>query len=279
MTTQPTSTGYAPINGLDMYYEIHGDPAAGGVPLVLLHGALSATGTSFGALLGPLTEGRPGAEGRPGPGGRRIIAVEQQAHGHTADIDRPLSVEQMGADTIALLDHIGVAQADFFGYSLGAGIAAHIAVQRPAIVRRLVLASIATNNAGFHPGVLDGIDMLRPEMLAGTPFEAEYQQIAPRPEDFAVMVAKVKDLDGRLPEMAEETFAGISAPTLLVFGDSDIIRPEHGVELFRLLGGGVAGDNVGLPASRLAILPGTTHITVPYQVDILVPVITSFLSN
>jgi len=265
MTTQPTSTGYAPVNGLNMYYEIHG--AETGVPLVLLHGALSATGTSFGGLLGPLGEGR------------RIIAVEQQAHGHTADIDRPLSVEQMAADTVALLDHLGVAQADFFGYSLGAGIAAHIAVRRPAIVRRLVLASISINNAGFHPGVLDGIDMLQPEMLAGTPFEAEYKEIAPRPEDFAVMVEKIKDLDGRLPEMADETFGGITAPTLFVFGDSDIIRPEHAVELFRLLGGGVAGDNVGLPASRLAILPGTTHITVPYQVDVLVPMITAFLSN
>ena len=143
----------------------------------------------------------------------------------------------------------------------------------------LVLASVSINAAGFHPGVLDGIDMLQPEMLAGTPFEAEYKETAPRPEDFAVMVAKVKDLDGRLPEMADEVFAGITAPTLLVFGDSDIIRPEHAVELFRLLGGGVAGDNVGLPASRLAILPGTTHITVPYQVDILVPMITSFLSD
>ena len=268
MTTQPTSTGYAPVNGLNMYYEIHGDPAAGdGVPLVLLHGALSATGTSFGGLLGPLAEGR------------QVIAVEQQAHGHTADIDRPLTIAQMAADTVALLEHIGVAQADFFGYSLGAGIAVEIAVQRPSIVRRLVLASVSINAGGFHPGVLDGIEMLQPEMLAGTPFETEYKEIAPRPEDFAVMVAKVKDLDGRLPEMADETFAGITAPTLLVLGDSDIIRPEHAVELFRLLGGGVAGDNVGLPASRLAILPGTTHVTVPYQVDALVPMITSFLAG
>jgi len=254
---------YAQINGLDMYYETHGPSA--GVPLVLLHGAMSATETSFGALLPRLAEGR------------RVIAVELQGHGRTADIDRPLRTASLADDVIALLDRVGVPKADLFGYSMGAGVAAEVAVRRPDLVSHLILASVAINNAGFHPGMLEGIDMLTPEAMAGSPFEAEYQRLAPRPQDWAALVEKVKDMDRNLTDLPANQFAGITAPTLLVFGDSDIIRPEHAVELFRLLGGGVAGDIAGLPAARLAILPGTTHITVPSQVDALIPAITSFL--
>jgi pimeloyl-ACP methyl ester carboxylesterase len=256
---------YAPVNGLDMYYEIHGTPVPGTNPLVLLHGALSATGTSFGPLLEGLAKTR------------QVIAVEQQAHGRTADIDRPLRMEQMAADTAALLDHVGVARADIFGYSLGAGIAAYVALDRPDLVGKLVLAAISINNGGFHPGVLDGIDMLTPEMMAGSPFAEEYARLAPRPGDWATLVEKTKDLDRDLPQMAPETFASIAAPMLIVIGDSDIIRPEHAVELFRLVGGGVMGDGVGMPASRLAILPGTSHITIPAQADLLLPMIPAFL--
>lgn len=257
------SGNYAPVNGLSMYYETHGPD--GDMPLVLLHGALSATETSFGPLLPGLAAGR------------RVIAVELQAHGRTADIDRPLRTAYLAQDTIALLDHLGIAKADLFGYSMGSAVAVEVAVRRPDLVNKLVLASIGINSAGFHPGVLDGIDLLTPELMVGSPFEQEYVRTAPHPENWASLVEKVKDMDRNLPEMPSETFAGIKAPTLLVFGDSDIFRPEHAVELFRLLGGGVAGDNVGLPASRLAILPGTTHVTVPSQAEVLVPMIASFL--
>src|SRR5438094_514759 len=138
MTSTPAQTGYAPVNGLNMYYEIHGT----GEPLVLLHGALSAIGTSFGKLLPTLAETR------------QVIAVEQQAHGRTADIDRPLTIEQMAEDTAALLSHIGIEQADIFGYSMGAGIALHMAIKHANLVRKLVLAAVTYNNDGFHPGLL-----------------------------------------------------------------------------------------------------------------------------
>jgi pimeloyl-ACP methyl ester carboxylesterase len=252
---------YANINGLNMYYEVHGR----GQALVLLHGALSATGTSFGALLPALAKDR------------QVIAVEQQAHGHTADIDRPLTIKQMAADTAALLRHLGIGQADLFGYSLGAGIALEMGLREPTLVRKLVLAAITYNKGGFHPGLLEGMAQLQPEHLAGSPFQQEYARIAPRPEDWPTFIDKNKQLDSNLEDWSPEEIRSLHAPTLLIIGDSDIVRPEHIVEMFRLLGGGVAGDVAGLPKSRLAVLPGTTHVTLVHQADLLLAMIPSFL--
>ena len=254
---------YAEVHGLKMYYEIHGT----GRPLVLLHGGLSAIGTSFGRLLPALARER------------QIIAIEQQAHGRTADIDRPLSYRQMANDTIALLSHIGIERADFFGYSIGAGIAIEIAIEHPSIVRKLVLATPIFTADGFHPGVLAGMEALQPEHLAGSPFQEEYARIAPQPQDWPRLIARVKQLNREFVDWSPEAIASIKAPTLLIAGDSDIVRPEHVVELFRLLGGGVPGDNAGLPQSQLAVLPGTTHITLVDRADWLVSMITQFLDT
>jgi pimeloyl-ACP methyl ester carboxylesterase len=249
------------VNGLQMYYEIHGT----GRPLVLIHGGLSATETSFGKLLPSLAETR------------QVIAVELQAHGRTADIDRPLSYMQMAEDTVALLRQIGVQHADFFGYSVGAGVALQIAILHPDIVRKLVLAAVTYTPDGFHPGLIEGMENLQPEMLFGTPFYEEYTRIAPRPADWPRLVDRVKQLDREFKGWPAETVRSLKAPVLLIIGDSDIVRPEHAVEMFRLLGGGVAGDNVGLPKSQLAVLPGTTHITLVYRADLLLAIIPPFL--
>jgi pimeloyl-ACP methyl ester carboxylesterase len=254
--------GYAPVNGLQMYYEIHG---SGGRPLVLLHGNLSTIGVDFGRMLPGLARDR------------RVIAVEQQAHGHTADIDRPLSIRQWADDTAALLRHLDVEQADFFAYSSGTGIAMELALQQPRLVRKLVLASVAYRLDGLHPGLTDGLDELQPEHLAGTPFEEDYARTAPNPGDWPRLVEKIKQLNRQLPEWPAEAVRSITAPTMLVYGDSDIVRPEHAAELFRLLGGGVPGDVAGLPRSRLAVLPGTTHVTLVHRADWLVPMVTEFL--
>lgn len=252
---------YAEVHGLKMYYEIHG----AGFPLVLLHGGLSAIGTSFGKLLPGLADGR------------RVIAIEQQAHGHTADIDRPLTYQQMAVDTITLLSHIGVEQADFFGYSIGAGIAMEIAIEHPARIRKLVAATPIARAAGFQPGVLAGMEALQPEHLAGSPFQEEYERVAPHAQEWPQLIAKVKQLDREFVDWPNDAIASIKAPTLLIAGDADIVRPEHVVELFRLLGGGVPGDNVGLPNARLAVFPGTTHITLVNRAEWLVSMIAEFL--
>jgi pimeloyl-ACP methyl ester carboxylesterase len=180
-------------------------------------------------------------------------------------------------DTVTLLSHLGIEQADFFGYSIGAGIAIEIAIEHPSRVRKLVAATPIFTADGFHPGVLAGMEALQPEHLAGSPFQEEYARIAPYPQDWPRLIAKVKQLNREFVDWSPEAIASIKVPTLLIAGDSDIVRPEHVVELFRLLGGGVPGENVGLPKVQLAVLPGTTHITLVDRTQWLVPMITGFL--
>ncbi|MGH3366029.1 MAG: alpha/beta fold hydrolase [Nocardioidaceae bacterium] len=255
-------TGYAPVNGLEMYYEIHGT----GQPLVLLHGAFSAVGTSFAKLLPGLAKTR------------QVIALEMQAHGRTADIDRPLSVEQMADDTAVALEFLEVEQADIFGYSLGSAIALQVALRHPDVVRKLVLASASHLMSGIHPGLMDGLAEMRPEMMYGSPWHEEYTRIAPRPDDFATLFEKKTRMDEQLQDVPTEAILALRSPVLLVIGDSDLVRPEHAVAWFRLLGGGVFGDTpAGLPDSQLAILPGTSHVSLVDRAEMLLAMIPPFL--
>ena len=260
-TTQAGDSGYAPVNGLEMYYEIHGS----GRPLLLLHGNLSTIGVDFGGIIPSLAKQR------------QVIGVEQQAHGHTADIDRPLSIQNWTADTVALLRHLGIGQADVFGYSSGSGVALQLALDHPELVGKLVLASFSYRLDGLHPGLMDNISELKPEHLAGTPFEQDYARVAPNPGDWPKLIQKITQMDADLPEWTADQIRGVTAPTMLVIGDSDIVQPEHTVEIFRLLGGGVPGDLHGLPRSRLAILPGTTHVTLVQRADWLASMVGEFL--
>lgn len=262
METKEVQGQYVNVNGLKMYYEIHGE----GQPLVLLHGAFSAIGTSFGKLLPDLAKTR------------QVIAFELQGHGHTADIDRPLSYEQMADDTAAALRQLGIKQADFFGYSMGSAVALQVAIRHPEMVRKLVLAAVSYKLDGLHPGLMEGMAAMKPEMMVGSPWHEEYMQIAPRPEDFARLFTKVMQMDQELKDISDEVIAAIKSPVLLIIGDSDIIRPEHAVEMFRLFGGGIMGDTpAGPPDSQLAILPGTTDVTLVDRADLLLPIIPPFL--
>jgi len=262
MTNKNANGSYASVNGLNMYYEIHG----AGRPLVLLHGAFSAIGTSFGKLLPSLAKTR------------QVIAFELQAHGRTADIDRPMTLEGMADDVAAALQQLGVERADIFGYSMGASVALHVAIRYPDLVRKLVIASVSYNLSGIHPGLMEGLADMKPEMMFGSPWHEEYTRIAPHPEDFATLFAKKTQMDRGIQDLPAETIRAIKAPTLLIIGDSDLVRPEHAVEMFRLLGGGVFGDTPpGLPNSQLAILPGTSHVTVVDRADLLLAIIPPFL--
>src|SRR5215210_325669 len=237
---------YAEVNGLNIYYEIHGF----GQPLVLLHGAYMT--------IDLMKEIVPALAGS-----RQVIAVELQGHGHTADIDRPLSYELMADDIAALIEHLAFEKADLFGYSMGGGVALQVAIRHPEVVRKLVVASASYTSDGMHPELLEMIPALTPEAFAGSPIEEAYLRTAPNPDDFPTLVAKLKQLDMEPFAWPPEDIRGIAAPTLVIIGDSDAIRLEHAVELFRLLGGGVMGDLAGLPKSQLAVLPGTTHFVPP----------------
>jgi pimeloyl-ACP methyl ester carboxylesterase len=254
--------GYAPVNGLEMYYEIHG----AGQPLVLLHGGLDTIATNFGRLL-PLLAGT-----------RQVIATELQGHGHTADIDRPLGYEQMADDVAALLAHLGITRADVFGFSVGGGVALQTAIRHPQAVRKLLVASAPYQRAGWHPEVLAAIAAMDARAMEGSPWHATYAEVAPRPGDWSRLVAKVRQF---VPEAAydwTDDIRAIKVPTLLMVGDADSIRLAQAVEMFGLLGGGQGdGDMRSRPASRLAVLPGATHLSMMAHVELLLPMLTSFL--
>jgi pimeloyl-ACP methyl ester carboxylesterase len=248
---------------MDIYHEEHGP--ADGRPVVLIHGALAGIGTSFGQILPLLAKTR------------RVIAVELQAHGRTPDNDRPLTVENFATDVVELLDRLGIERADVFGWSMGAAVALRLGTDHAGRVGRLVLASVTFNDDGLYPGLLDGIQDLQPEHLHGSEFHEEYLRTAPDPAGWAGLVTKMKVLDANLPQWTAEQIRALAAPTMIVLADSDIVRPEHAVQMFRLLGGGVPGDLTGLPTCRLAVLPGTTHTTIPQRADWLAPMIDEFL--
>jgi pimeloyl-ACP methyl ester carboxylesterase len=162
MTNAAPRTGYAPVNGLEMYYEIHG----AGRPLVVLHGAYMTIGT-MGEIVPSLAETR------------RVVAVELQGHGHTADVDRPLTYEQMADDVAALIRHLGIDQTDVFGFSMGGGAALQLAIRHPDLVRKQVVASVSYASDGTHRELLEMIPSITPEVFAGSPIEEVYLRTAP----------------------------------------------------------------------------------------------------
>jgi pimeloyl-ACP methyl ester carboxylesterase len=257
-------SGYAPVNGLAMYYEVHGE----GRPLVLLHGAYM-TDDMFGPLLTGLAANH------------RVIAPELQGHGRTADIDRPITYEHLADDVAAMLRHLDVDEADVVGYSLGGAAAIQVAIRHPGLVRRLVSISAGFSSDAAPKQAQEMFETITPEMFAGSPIEEAYLRLAPRPEDFPTLVAKVTELDTTPFDWSEDV-RRIQAPTLIVVGDSDGSTLEHTVEFFKLRGGGVMGDLEGMPDSQLAVLPGTTHFIPPGwgildRHEWLLPMITTFL--
>jgi pimeloyl-ACP methyl ester carboxylesterase len=264
MTNTIVKDGYVSVNGLEMYYEIHGS----GQPLVLVHGAFSGIGTSFGALIPELAKAR------------KVIGFELQAHGRTADIDRPLSLTTMADDVAGAIQELGFESADLFGYSMGAGVALRVAIHHPEVIRKLILASVTYTFSGIQPGLMEGLGNMKPEMMYGSPWHDEYMRIASHPENFSKLFAKKTEMDRQTQDLLAESIQAIKSPTLLIIGDSDLVRPEHAVEMFRLLGGGVFGDTpAGLPDSQLAVLPGTSHVSLASRTELLIPMINSFLDK
>jgi pimeloyl-ACP methyl ester carboxylesterase len=239
---------YADVNGIKLYYEIHG----AGRPLVLLHGGLGA-GSMFGENIPALAKNH------------QVILVDLQGHGRTADIDRPMTLEAMADDIAALLTHLEIPQADVMGYSLGGGVALEVGVRHPEMVRRLVLVSTALRSDGFYPdlrAMQKGVSGAAADQMKGTPMYQLYMAVAPRKQDFPRLLDKVgafmkKDYD------VSSQFAALKMPVLFMIGDADMIPPSHAVEAFALRDGGKRDggwDGAGRSKlAQLAIVPGATH--------------------
>lgn len=257
---------YADVNGINLYYEIHGT----GRPTVLIHGGLGAI-EMFGPNLPALAEGR------------QVIAVDLQGHGRTADIDRPLDVRFMADDIAALLDYLGVTRADIVGCSLGGGVALQMAIRHPEVVRKLVVVSTPFRRNAFYPEILAQQAFVTGDMaeaMKPTPMYQLYNALAPRPEDFPRLLTKIGEAMKVDFDFSKE-IAAIKAATMVVAGDADIFPPAHAVEMFELLGGGLRDggwDGSGRPKSRLAILPGLTHYVL-FSDPVLATTVTPFLDE
>lgn len=247
-TYRHTDMTYAPVNGLQLYYEIRGS----GRPLVLLHGGLLTIELSFGPLLDPLAASR------------QVIAVEFQGHGHTADTGRPMTIEALAGDVVALLDHLGIAEADLFGFSLGGLVACAVALSAPARVGKLIIASADA----YRPPGRESAPLDDDRLPAPADFQAmrdAYDAVAPDPAHFGEVMAKTSAMVQQFPGWTDE-LRSLRAPTLLIFGDHDFSPLPDVVEMFEVL-----------PNAQLAVLPGTTHVGVTRRPGQVFALITPFL--
>jgi pimeloyl-ACP methyl ester carboxylesterase len=250
------------VNGMQMYYEVSGQ----GDPLIVLHGAYMNI-PSMGAIIPKLAETH------------RVYALEFQGHGRTTDIDRPITYPNLADDVAAFMDAVGLEKADVFGYSMGAIAGLQLAIRHPEKVNKLAAASVAYDLEGWQPEFKAVIPQMTVEMIVSMPFAEDYRKLAPNPDGFPALAEKLIALEHE-PMAWEQDVKALKTPVLIITGDADVNTPEHAVAMFRLLGGGGMGDmGKPLPASRLAVMPATSHTAVITQPDLLHAFIEPFLKG
>lgn len=259
---KPAESGYADVNGLKMYYEVYGK----GKPIVLLHGSYMTIPLNWSHIIPLFAKDR------------KVIVAEMQGHGRTRDISREFSYEGMADDVSGLLKHLKIDSADILGYSMGGGIAFQVAVRHPEQVRRLVVLSGTYSHDGWWPDVEAMYPTMNADMFKGSAIEKQYDSLGNDPAHFPEFVKRVISIDLKPYDWSKDV-KNIKAPIFMAIGDADGVQYEHALDLFRAKGGGKMGDIHGLPQSRLAILPGTTHIGMMQRTDWLIPMITDFLDS
>ena len=258
---QGPTTGYAPVNGLKMYYEVHGR----GEPVVLLHGAFMTITNNWAGWISELSKTR------------KVIAVEMQGHGRTADVPRDITYENLADDVAALLSYLTIPRADLIGYSMGGAVAMQCAIRHPDNVRKAVIMSSMFRTDGMVPGALEAIRKLTADDFKGSPIEAEYKKLSPTPDDFPKFVQRIVAMASKGYDFGAEELEATTTPMFFIHGDADGVRLAHVAEMFRLKGGEIHGDMKPRSASRLAILPNTTHVTLMERMAIIVPMVNAFL--
>jgi pimeloyl-ACP methyl ester carboxylesterase len=256
---QKPTTGYAPVNGLKMYYEIHGN----GEPVVLLHGAFMAITDDWRMWISELSKTR------------KVIAVEMQGHGRTADIKRDLTYENLADDVAGLLDFLKIPNADVIGYSLGGGVAMQCAIRHPAKVRKVVSISAPFRRDGWVNEANDAWLNFTWEMFK--PAEVEWKKLNPNPDKFPDFFNHVKAMALRPYDFGADKLKATKAPMFFIHGDADGVKLNHIMEMFSLKGGGIFGDMQPRSASRLAILSDTTHVSLMNRMATIVPMVNDFL--
>jgi pimeloyl-ACP methyl ester carboxylesterase len=254
-SSKPSRTGYAPVNGLRIYFEVYGPTSPDSPPLVLLHGGGDTIETSFGRILPLLARDR------------QVIAFEQRGFGHTEDVgDRPFGFIDSADDTAALLQYLKVARADLFGFSNGGTIALQVALRHSKLVRRVIACTAVMKRAWMPAPFWDSMKDAKPDVMPAVLREA-YVKVAPHPENLESFFYKCRNRMRDFQDVPDSAIQAITAKTLVLGSDRDVMPPEAAVELFRLL-----------PNAQLAILPGATHMEITSRTDVLVPLISEFLA-
>lgn len=263
-TTNHPAGNYAAVNGISLYYEVHGS----GKPLIMLHGGFGSF-AMFSAFSPALAQNH------------QVIGVDLYGHGRTTLTDRPLRFEHMADDIAGLIEHLGLEKVDLLGFSLGGAVALQTAMRYPERINNLVLISTPYKRTGWHLEHQIGMKALAPEVLLNTPIYDDYLRVAPKPEDFPRLVANMREALSQDYDWSEQVSA-LQSPTLIIAGDADGFPPSHAVAFFALLGGGLkdagwSGEH--LVPSQLAILPAATHYNMHLQADLLLPVLVPFLDR
>jgi pimeloyl-ACP methyl ester carboxylesterase len=264
---KPAKSGHVQANGVDYYYEIHGS----GEPLLLLHGGLGSSDMFDGNVLPALAKTR------------QVIAVDLQGHGRTTLGDRPIDLVDIGNDLAFVLDKLGFKQVDVAGYSFGGGAGLRLAIQHPAVVRRLVVISAPIAQNGFFPEMLPqqaAVGAAMAEQMKETPMYKSYVAVAPNPKDFPRLLDRMGEYMRRPYDWSEDV-KKLAIPVMLVYGDADMVRPDHIVKFYQLVGGGLkdAGwQREHMSRARLAIIPDVTHYEM-FLSPVLAPTILPFLDG
>ena len=258
---KPTASGYAPVNGIKVYYEVYGK----GKPIVLLHGAFYNINMNWGALIPELSKTR------------KVIAIEFQGHGHTPFSDRKLDMVTFASDVEGVMDYLKVDSADVAGYSMGGSVAYQFAIQYPKRVRRLVIISSTYKTSGWLPVVNGAFKDFKPEFFDNTPLKEAYDSIAPDKTKWRKFVQQMIDFAGVPFDCGDSNIAKMTMPVLLISGDNDGLDKIELMKTYQLLGGGVSADLTPMPKSHLAIVPSQGHVSIMMQTKVILNYLDDFL--
>ena len=258
---KPSDSGYAPVNGIKVYYEVYGT----GKPIVLIHGAFMTISGNWGELIPELSKTR------------KVIAVELQDHGHTAFSERKLDLATLASDVAGVMSYLKVDSADITGYSMGGSVAYQFAIKYPKRVKKLVIISSTWKSSGWIPEIAGAFKQMKPEMFENSPMKTAYDAVAPDKTKWSKFMGQMLAFVGESFDMGEANIAKINSPVLLISGDNDGLDKIELMKTYKLLGGGISADLAPMPKSQLAIVPAQSHVSLMMQTNIILGYLEGFL--
>ena len=259
---KPADSGYAPVNGIKVYYEVYGE----GKPIILLHGAFMTIADNWGQLIPELSKTR------------KVIAIEMQGHGHTPFSDRKLNIATLASDVGGVMDYLKIDSADIVGYSMGGSVAYQFTIQNPKRVKKLVIISSTYKSTGWRPEIANAFKNMKPEMFANSPMKAAYDAVAPDKTKWTQFIEQMLAFIGTTFDMGDSNIAKITSPVLIISGDNDGLDKIELMKTYQLLGGGVSADMGPMPKSHLAVVPSQGHVSLMMQTAIILNYLNNFLN-